>query len=118
MRGMARVTLDDGRLVGERVRIARSPQARLRGLIGHRTLDAGQGLLLRPCNGIHTWGMRFPIDVLFLDGSGRVLRVKPGLPPRQVVPWVRGSKQVLELPDGAAAGIPEGARLHIEEVEG
>ena len=42
------------------------------------------GLLLRPCASIHTFGMRFPIDVAFADERGRVLRVIPNLPPRRI----------------------------------
>ena len=50
------------------------------GLLGHASLPRGEGLLLAPAWSIHTWFMRFPIDVVFLDADGRVLRVFPELP--------------------------------------
>ena len=52
------------------------------GLMGRRSLNPRQGLLLRPCGSIHTCFMRFPIDVIFLDASGRVIRIG-----RNVAPW-------------------------------
>jgi uncharacterized protein len=48
-------------------------------------LPSGHALLLRPCSSIHTFGMRFPIDVAFADDEGTVLRVIRGVPPRRVV---------------------------------
>lgn len=59
-----------------------TPFARMRGLLGRQGLDAGEALLLKPCNAIHTLGMRFAIDVRFYDRRGRlvreVLNVRPG----------------------------------------
>lgn len=116
---VVRVTeVDRGLVLGDRVAVARTPRARLRGLLGRATLGPGEGLLLHPCNGVHTWGMRFSIDVLFLDAEGRVIRVEPSLPPGRMIPWVRRAREVLELPAGAAqaAGVAAGARLRIEGV--
>lgn len=75
---------------------------RLRGLIGRR-LSPGEGLLLVPCNQIHTFWMGYPIDVIYLDAMGRALRVDAAVPPGKSCALVRGAKQVLELPAGAAA---------------
>ncbi len=100
-----RVTEVEGGLVlGHCVVVARTPVARLRGLLGRAALSPGEGLLLRPCNGIHTLGMRFAIDVLFLDAEGLVIRVEPSLQPGRMVPWVRGARQALELSSGGRAG--------------
>jgi uncharacterized membrane protein (UPF0127 family) len=56
----------------------------MRGLLGRRSLPPGEGLLIAHCGSIHTVGMRFAIDVVFLDRSWRVCRVcrnlRPGLP--------------------------------------
>lgn len=116
---VVRVTeVDRGLVLGDRVTVARTPHARLRGLLGRAALGPGEGLLLHPCNGVHTWGMRFSIDVLFLDAEGLVIRVEPSLPPGRMIPWVRRARQALELPAGAAqaAGLAAGARLRIEGV--
>jgi uncharacterized protein len=65
---------------------ARSVPSRLLGLarLGARELPAGHALLIRPCTSIHTFGMRFPLDVAFADADGTVLRVIRDLSSRQV----------------------------------
>lgn len=76
---------------------------RLRGLIGHPPLRAGEGLWIVPCRQVHTHFMRAPIDVVFLDRSLTVLHVLPALAPWRVSPWVRGAHSVVELAAGQAA---------------
>jgi hypothetical protein len=81
------------------VAVARRFTARLLGL-GHLPRErAGAGLLIPRCACVHTFGMRFPLDLVFLDRSGRVLAVRRGVPPRRVA-WHRGAHAVLELPQG------------------
>ncbi|MDD4311962.1 MAG: DUF192 domain-containing protein [Eubacteriales bacterium] len=75
--------------------------ARLRGLLG-RTLQEDGGMLLTPCSAIHTIGMGYAIDALYLDRQGRVLRVDESLKPGRILPPQRGARHVLELPDGSA----------------
>ena len=108
------VALEDetGRVVCARCAIADNPWTRLRGLLGRKSLDPDEGLLIRPTNSIHMLFMRFPIDAVFLDRELVVLRVVPGLAPWRMA-MQRGAKAVVELPAGAAgrAGIREGARL-------
>ena len=74
---------------------------RLRGLLG-RTIPEGGGLLLTPCGSIHTFGMRYPIDAVYLSSSGRVLRVDGSLKAGKAWPMQRGARRVLELPAGTA----------------
>jgi uncharacterized membrane protein (UPF0127 family) len=89
----------DGLVVCERCIVADSPLPRMRGLLGRRNLGSDEGVLLRPAGSIHTFFMRFPIDVVFLDRDGRVLRVA-----ESVRPWrtaaARGARAVLELRAG------------------
>lgn len=73
---------------------------RLRGLMFQRELPAGAGLLLEPEWSIHTFFMRFPIDVLFLDSSYTVLAAHDVVPPNRLGPMHRGAHAVLELPAG------------------
>ena len=86
--------------------------ARLRGLLG-RTLSEGGGLLLAPCNCIHTFGMQYEIDAVYLDRTGTVLRVDEALPAGKTCKAQRGARYVLELPTGTARrqSIQEGNRL-------
>jgi uncharacterized membrane protein (UPF0127 family) len=101
-----------GRVVCRGCTVADRPRSRLRGLLGRRELPAGEGLLLRPSPSIHTWFMRFPIDVVFLDGDLRVLDVIPALRPWRIA-GRRGARAVLELATGEASrhGLRPGVRL-------
>jgi uncharacterized membrane protein (UPF0127 family) len=94
------------------IKVADSIGARARGLLGRRGLEPGEGLLLRPASSVHTAFMRFPIDVVFLDGQLRVLAIAEAVPPWRVKAR-RGARAVLELQAGEAArqGLAEGARL-------
>lgn len=100
------------RPLAEDVGLANTWWTRLRGLIGRPPLQAGQGLWIVPCQQVHTHFMGRPIDVIFLDREGCILRILPALAPWRFSPWVRGGHAVLELPAGAAAGLQPGDRLH------
>ncbi len=102
----------DGTVVCPRCRIAKDPWTRMRGLLGRRQLDDGEGILLRPASSVHTWFMRFPIDVVFLDRDLSVLRVVPRLRPWHAA-GRRGAAAVLELAAGecVARGLGVGDRL-------
>jgi hypothetical protein len=102
----------DGTVVCARCRVAATALRRLRGLLGRRGLAVDEGLLLRPAPAIHTFFMRFPIDVVFLAADGTVLKVVPALRPWRARAC-RGAVAVLELPAGAAArvGVRPGERL-------
>jgi uncharacterized membrane protein (UPF0127 family) len=93
------------------VRLALTRRARLRGLIARR--EPGTPLLLAPARSVHTCGMRFAIDVVFLDADLRVVRVV-----REMKPWrvaaARRARAVLELEEGGAARLREGERLALE----
>lgn len=71
------------------------------GLLNRNRLNEGEGLLIDRCYGIHTFGMRFSIDVLFLDQNLKVIRVVPSLPPFRTC-VVKKAVYVLELPAGTA----------------
>lgn len=92
------------RLNGEHVASvlhARGYFARLRGLLG-RSINEDGGLMLTPCNSIHTVGMRYPIDAVYLDRSWRVLRVDNALAIGKIWPMERAARHVLELSAGRA----------------
>jgi uncharacterized protein len=84
-------------LAGRDVRLARGPLARLRGLAGLRALPHGAALLLPRTRSVHTFGMRFALDLVWLDDAGAVVRVDRGVAPRRVRGCRRASS-VVELP--------------------
>jgi uncharacterized protein len=93
------VRREDGAVVCERCRVAGTPSSRMRGLLGRRSLAGGEGLLLRRASSIHTWFMRFPIDAVFLDAEGTVMRIAEDLGPWRLA-GRRGARAVLELASG------------------
>jgi uncharacterized protein len=88
-----------GGSVCEHCGIAETPLTRLRGLLGKTRLRSGEGLLIRQTSAVHTFFMRFPIDVVFLDQELVVVDVEADLQPWRVA-GRRGAKAVLELPAG------------------
>jgi uncharacterized protein len=92
-----------GSVIGDRIREARSFWSRGRGLMLAPELARGEGLIIDPCSSIHTFWMRFPIDVLYLDSSGTVIRADERMRPWRVGPVFTGSKWVIELPPGTIA---------------
>jgi uncharacterized protein len=86
--------------LGNRVALANRWLARLRGMIGAPAPHPGQGLLLTPCSSVHMYGMRFPLDVAFLDRTGKVVAVYPSLAPGSRTRWHRNAAHALELPAG------------------
>jgi uncharacterized membrane protein (UPF0127 family) len=85
------------RVLGRDVPIACGYRARLLGLAGLRRDQAGTGLLLPRCASVHTFGMRFRVDLLFLDARGRPLAILRGVPPCRLAGH-RGAAAVLEIP--------------------
>jgi uncharacterized membrane protein (UPF0127 family) len=77
--------LESVEVLGSTVPVASSLPSRLLGLALLRRERAGAGLLIPRCRSIHTFGMRFPIDVFFLDAEGRVIELRRSVPPRRVI---------------------------------
>lgn len=88
------------------------PWSRLRGLLGRKPLSghASQALWLVPCGSVHTFGMGYPLDVVFLDRAGRVLGCRENLRPWRAQ-GCRGAHQTVELAPGGIA------KLHPETGE-
>jgi uncharacterized membrane protein (UPF0127 family) len=112
--------LDTGRFVAACVRVAASRWARAVGLLGRRRLESGEGLWIAPARGVHTWGMRFPIDLVALDRDGVVVDCVAALRPWRIRLPRRAAAGVLELPAGALArsGTRPGHRLAFEHRPG
>jgi uncharacterized membrane protein (UPF0127 family) len=105
-----------GRVIVARLELARSVWKQTIGLLGRRQLAADAGMWLEPCNSIHTFGMQFAIDVLFLDSSGRLLRAMDGVKPWRICWTVWKARAIVEIPEGSIAlrNIQVGKRYLIE----
>lgn len=110
------VNLTRNRMVVEDGRVADGLLGRLRGLIGHRPLETGQGLLIVPCQSIHMFFMAFPIDVLYVTPDLEVAGIDHTINPWQVGRPQPRARFVLELPAGTAkaTGTQVGDRLRID----
>jgi uncharacterized membrane protein (UPF0127 family) len=104
--------------VARQVRLADTPQERRVGLLGRKGLNSGEGLLIVPTQAVHTFFMRIPIDVVFLDRAKRVRRVYSRLAPNRMTRLVWGAHCALELESGTIerAGVQAGDELEIRKV--
>jgi len=105
-----------GVVVVNRLRCADTHWSRLFGLLGTKELPSGEGLWLKRSRQVHMIGMRYAIDVLFLDDALRVVHAVAALPPGAVSPKVTAASSVVELAAGTIgrAGLTVGARLAFE----
>ena len=92
-----------GAVLAERTELAVRFWDRAKGLLGRASLPEGHGLWLQPCNSVHMWFMRFPIDVVFASAAGRVVAVVPTLRPWSMTRPYFGADVALELPPGTIA---------------
>lgn len=89
-----------GTVVGHSIRVAETGLTRIVGLLGERELMPGDGLLIVPSQGVHTWGMQFPIDVAILDGDWTVVAIRTSMYPFRMTRIFWNAAAVLELPAG------------------
>lgn len=105
-------------MLADRAGIADTSRTRKVGLLKHTRLESGEGLWISPCEAVHTIGMKFPIDVLFLDRKLRVVKIRPDMQKWRISGSFR-AHSVLELPSGTAsatATVP-GDQLEFERYE-
>jgi len=91
-----------GTIVGNNVEVACDSANRRKGLLGRDHLSLGEGLWIIPCESIHTFGMQFPIDLIYLDREQRVKKIRSN-----VLPWrlsvCLSAHSVIELPGGTVS---------------
>ena len=111
-------TENEGPLIGRKIALADTCISRFVGLLGKSHLESGCGVLLQPSSGVHTVGMRFPIDVVGLDSEFRVLRLWPDLAPFRITSVSFKVRSVLELAAGeiAASNLKVGDQLLVERL--
>ena len=94
------VNATQGAVLGDSIRVAETGLTRIVGLLGEGKLLAGDGLLIVPSEGVHTWGMQFSIDIAVVDGNWKVIAVRHDLRPFRVTRIFWKAAAVLELPNG------------------
>lgn len=92
--------LRNGREISNNLAVANSLLKRMMGLIGKTEMKAGEALLIKPCMSIHTFFMRFPIDVVFLNKKNYVIALIKNLQPNRITHLYLSAASVLELPAG------------------
>ena len=104
-----------GTILAEQAVTANTSRARRTGLLKHESLPDGSGLWIVPCEAVHTFGMKFAIDVLFLDKNKKVLKVRSHMARRRIS-FCLPAHSVLELPAGKAeaTGTQAGDQLVFE----
>lgn len=90
--------LTQRRLMLSDLKLAEMPWEKLFGLLLAKQLEKGQGLMLKDCSCVHTFGMRFRLDLIFLDSHDRVVHMITCLEPNRISPWIRNAKSVIEMP--------------------
>jgi hypothetical protein len=89
-------------LLAESADVANDSRSRRKGLLGRDGLAPGEGIWIVPCESVHTWGMRFPIDVVYLDRKKRVRKLRQGMTPWRISLCLL-AHSVLEFPAGTIA---------------
>ena len=86
--------------LAQEVMLAEKFWSRFKGLMGTSKLPENKALLIKPCSSIHTWFMKYPIDVIFLDYNNQVVHILHAIVPYRFSPLVRSAKAVVKLPAG------------------
>lgn len=112
MRNQTRKTI-----LGQAVEVADTSAKRRTGLLRHERLGPGEGLWIVPCESVHTFFMKFPIDLVYLDKRHKVRKVRDAVPPWRLSVCLT-AHSVIELPAGTAkqSGTRAGDELVIEKL--
>lgn len=103
----------DNKLILENVIIAESYFSRLKGLMGKNIIEDNEGLLMRPCNSIHTFFMKFNIDIVFIDIDFKVVDVYIDLAPWKISKIYKNAKFVIEGKVGSLSKLKKGDQIKI-----
>lgn len=90
----------NGKVICERVEVANTFFKRFMGLMYRKSLGENEGLLLEPCNQIHTFGMKFSIDTITISSDNKIRYIDERVVPHKVRPLIKDGKKVLELTSG------------------
>ena len=109
---------DRGTILAETADVADTSAKRRTGLLKHSKLDPGQGLWIAPCESVHSFGMKFAIDVVYLDRKKKVRKIRKNMVPRRISACLT-AHSVLEFPVGVidASRTEAGDQLEFEKLE-
>jgi len=109
----------DGSVLIPYIENANSYFTRMMGLMFRKNLPENRGLLLDPCNQIHTFQMKFPIDAVYLTNDDVIIKIETSIAPRKICKNVKNAKKVLELFGGVAEkiGLTENDKLSFSNAE-
>ena len=109
---------DRGTILAEAADVADTSAKRRTGLLKHSKLNPGEGLWIAPCESVHSFGMKFAIDVVYLDRKKKVRKIRKNMVPRRISACLT-AHSVLELPIGVidASHTEPGDQLEFEKLE-
>jgi uncharacterized membrane protein (UPF0127 family) len=114
---MMRLLTQQGQMIAEHVEVAETMLSRMQGLLGRRELPARHALWIHRCNSIHTFFMKFSIDVLFVDRALAVVGIRRDLPAWRITFPIQNADSVFELPAGSLSDVVKiGDRLQLVEL--
>ena len=121
MEGMQKLRVTNStraQLLADRADIADTSATRNRGLLKHTKLDPGEGLWIVPTQSVHTFMMKFTIDVVYLNKKKQILKLRPNMVKSRISACL-SAHSVLELPAGTvdATGTQKGDQLTFEKSE-
>lgn len=104
-------------VLGDRIDVADTSEKRRTGLLRHTGLNAGEGLWIKPCESVHTFFMKFAIDLVYIDRKHKVRKVRIAVPPWRLSACLT-AHSILELPAGTIekSGTRSGDELAIENL--
>jgi len=115
--GLALRNTRTGRIVANRLVPAFDSQTRRTGLLKHTSLDQGEAMIIAPTSAVHTWFMKFDIDIAFVARDGRVLKARDTVRPWRMT-GALGAFAVIEMKAGSFAAADTVAGDMLEVIEG
>lgn len=99
---------ESGEVIMSRCFVTENSLERMRGLLGRQSLASDEALWIQPCNNVHTFFMKFSIDVVFMNSQGRILKIYSSMKPWKTHWPVWKASIALEMPEGASSKLREG----------
>ncbi|MEN6328166.1 MAG: DUF192 domain-containing protein [Syntrophomonas sp.] len=97
------INRDNSNIIVEQGELANTFLTRLKGLLGRKSMNPGEGLLICPCDMVHSIGMKMEIDVLFVSQDNRIVNIIEKMAPNRISKHIKNSCYVIELPSGQIA---------------